>query len=129
MTDRLEEIARILALGWYLGQYEGTEFEVEDAIETAERLHSDWTKRAEQVRSVLAGLESKRKEPGWRPIESAPKDGTPFEQRVINIHKARWAEDDDGYEWREPLTHPVTVAVEWRPLPAPTTTTGSGDGR
>ena len=44
----------------------------------------------------------------WRPIETAPKDGTPF--RLLEARNAVW--DKDG-----PRTFKGATLVGWRPLP------------
>lgn len=63
---------------------------------------------------------------GWRPIESAPKDGTPILVSIFEFNKpdgkclivpAYW----DGYYWREDgeYGHDLYQPTHWQPLPPP----------
>ena len=78
---------------------------------------------------------------GWRPIESAPRDGThilTFKRGVLSdyTHAARWIEgsrddreeDDGAAAWREVWAHGrISEPTHWRPLP-PAPPSGEGGG-
>jgi hypothetical protein len=59
---------------------------------------------------------------GWRPIESAPKDGTWIMVAAHNLYPcdAHWSAvwDGDPYDWMDAAGPFVTQPTHWRPLPA-----------
>lgn len=92
-------------------------------------------KFAAPLNATLAQLEASR----WRPIESAPKDGTilvaiphQFTKGVFVITSASWyapASDTQGWYimsrfWGKEPTQPS----HWMPLPAPPAVASEGDG-
>jgi hypothetical protein len=83
----------------------------------------------EHLRTILAALDEQE----WRPIETAPRDGTKFDiWSVREWWQGRevdcWIAGDDYPQWRgrvvstDPIrgdTGPEDDATHWRPLPAP----------
>lgn len=77
-----------------------------------------------------------RPDDGWRPIETAPKDGTPILcfNRMVGIYNTgfttSWDDDGDGYEgfpcgfWGSPHGKWDCQPTHWRQLP-PTPEQGS----
>lgn len=66
---------------------------------------------------------------GWRPIETAPKDGTPvdlwrgeWKERAVNMRRVELRHDNVFYEAIESGPTCVRDATHWMPLPAPPTT-------
>lgn len=58
----------------------------------------------------------------WRPIETAPKDGTPILARVTDARGfavVNWCQMDydDNYGWADAAGYPD--CTHWMPLPAP----------
>ncbi len=74
---------------------------------------------------------------GWRPIDTAPRDGTRVDLWVIHPDRpgyretdCRWETDDEGSEWFDRrggmvegfkiLDQPYLIrATHWRPIPGP----------
>jgi hypothetical protein len=84
---------------------------------------------ADDLRLILAALDEQK----WRPIETAPRDGTVFDTwQVSSSWQGRvidcWIAGDDYPQWRgrvlstddiQMVTGPDDDATHWRPLPAP----------
>lgn len=80
-----------------------------------------------ELRKALVHLDSAPADEGWRPIETAPKDGTLLDLWAYEpgmpgcrIADARWHPSDD--RWINKRLFPLrktAVVTHWRPLPAP----------
>jgi hypothetical protein len=59
--------------------------------------------------------------PTWRPIETAPKDGTlilaSWAGSALHPIISRWLKN--GQAWTHPFNKPVNSPTHWLPLPAP----------
>ncbi len=112
-----------------------------------------WRERAERAEARCRALESASPaEPsGWRPIESAPKDGTPFiglgpvpRDGDTEARETRWQFYGEGslmkaafdrgegpsgqWRWSEPIHNWASgwKPTHWMPLPLPPTSEGGG---
>lgn len=101
------EIARLTA------ELEKTEAALTIAKTTAANLH-------DVIRRKDRELEEAREREEWRPIDTAPRDGTQVLLTGVGLDRwistGRWVNghwyDDDGPGWLANVTH-------WMPLPAP----------
>jgi hypothetical protein len=112
------------------------------------------TCRACQARSFLHGVnlcseclfivsetlaaQAVEKVAGWRPIESAPKDGTPvlvvenIDGRQV-VGEAYCCHDDESFYWAQESPHDYPepdkiFPTHWMPLPSPPVRASSQDG-
>ena len=78
-----------------------------------------WTKSVlgKEARARLFALARRGAEAGWRPIETAPKDGTHVLIYNGHWHITAW----EANQWRPIHTYNSLVmgATHWMPLPAP----------
>ncbi|CAN7173600.1 hypothetical protein [Brevundimonas sp. LjRoot202] len=102
---------------------------------------------AETIRAALSaattdqrgGDEAKRSEPdkqpapapvGWRPIETAPRDGSKVIGQAASgdVYRMWWHEFEEGCDWQDDADSEVRP-LHWMPLPpAPDTASKAGEG-
>lgn len=88
------------------------ERELEQARQQMERQKDEWLSweaKRKALESAVVELEAVRKDSGWQPIETAPKDGTLF---LCWVSAVRYGETDEG----QPHQHDVSQAdfCNWR---------------
>lgn len=94
----------------------------------SEALYMDVTEDSNHVTRYLARQQANPQQDGWRDIESAPKDTTPFmaydaEWDDYGLAIIRW----DGAQWIEHFEDMPCfpfVPTHWQPLPSPPTKKG-----
>ncbi len=100
--------------------------------------HSSWADRIDTALARIDSALSAHEAQGWRPIESAPKDGTPlrlFAESLIDEDfnpsgsaEGHWC-DDVGWQaalWNDSAEEFYTAVIyptHWQPLPPPPETT------
>ncbi len=120
----LEKVARALAEASGLDWNDIPERRHKDCPPTMPHVHRAWWRSL--AAAAIAAIDEAR---GWRPIESAPRDGTRIllsdRQRVQEVWWARDYEDGLGY-WSTPFgpagrgyTIIDRPSLLWQPLPAP----------
>ena len=79
--------------------------------------------------AFIASARIREANSGWRPIETAPKDGTPvdlwrgeWKERAVNMRRVELRHDNVFYEAIESGPTYVRDATHWMPLPAQPTT-------
>lgn len=94
--------------------------------ERAEALTKLADLRAERMEGMRAALEAALpllEGDGWRPIESAPRDGThimvPGQFSGMEIDEAQWDEDTNPEGWWSVKLDLPLEPTHWQPLPAP----------
>lgn len=88
---------------------------VEEAVSILERMGKTGFPAVDDLRLILAALDEQE----WRPIETAPRDGTVVLVYFPIFGRALPCEYDGG-RWQTGVwTSKPQVATHWRPLPAP----------
>jgi hypothetical protein len=69
---------------------------------------------------------------GWKPIETAPKDGTCFlafsDREYVKLFVCSKAPAGQGGEWHNRSANRWATPTHWRPLPAPPSSPEGGGG-
>lgn len=130
--DDVMSQAQVFASSWSLV---GGQFDDGTMLEVAEQEKSDLRAMVAQ----LAGQSAVETTTGWRPINTAPKDGTLFigYSRTHGAVETRWEHVDGGghpengpsvYWWTSPhvefIDGPYDAPTHWMPLVAPSTRLG-----
>jgi hypothetical protein len=83
--------------------------------EAFDKYVKDFPETRHDYGAFVAGWISRRADDDWRPIETAPKDGTLFQMRCSFIFKAEYRNNDlymiDSLSMKQ--------IQEWHPLPDP----------